>query len=374
MTSYVPVRKNDANGAIFYVALSPRTANGQFQSNPTLASGDVKISKDGGAFSNLATLPDVDPDSGKAVKVTLSQSETNADNIQIVFSDAAGAEWCDLFINIQTAARNLEDLAYPTTSGRSIDVSAGGEVGLDWANIGSPTSSVNLSGTTISTSQGVASVSGAVGSVTGNVGGNVTGSVGSVASGIPSAASIADAVWEEALADHSGTAGSTAEQLAAAGSAGDPWATALPGSYTSGQAGKLVGDYLDAAVSTRATQTSVDDLPTNAELSTALGTADDAVLTAIGALNDLSSGDVETAVGAALATYDPPTKAELDSAVSSLATAANLATVDTVVDAIKAKTDSLTFTVAGQVDSNVQYVNDVQVTGTGTDGDEWGPA
>lgn len=68
----------------------------------------------------------------------------------------------------------------PTTADRTLDVSAGGEAGLDWANVGSPTTSLNLSGTTISTSQAVTSVSGAVGSVTGNVGGNVTGSVGSV--------------------------------------------------------------------------------------------------------------------------------------------------------------------------------------------------
>lgn len=76
----------------------------------------------------------------------------------------------------------------------------------------------------------------------------------------PTAAEIADAVWEEAIADHSGTAGSTAEQLAAAGSAGDPWATALPGSYTSGQAGKIVGDNVNATISSRATQTSVDTI------------------------------------------------------------------------------------------------------------------
>lgn len=43
------------------------------------------------------------------------------------------------------------------------------------------------------------------------------------------------------------------------------------------------------------------------------------------------------------------------------------------VGAIKAKTDSLTFTVAGQVDANIQYVNDVQVTGNGQTGTEWGP-
>lgn len=48
-------------------------------------------------------------------------------------------------------------------------------------------------------------------------------------------------------------------------------------------------------------------------------------------------------------------------------------TTQTATTAIKAKTDSLTFTVAGQVDANIQYVNDVQVTGTGASGDEWGP-
>lgn len=51
---------------------------------------------------------------------------------------------------------------------------------------------------------------------------------------------------------------------------------------------------------------------------------------------------------------------------SGLATAAALATVDTVVDAIQAKTDSLTFTQAGHVDANVQRVNDVAITGNGS--------
>lgn len=77
------------------------------------------------------------------------------------------------------------------------------------------------------------------------------------------------------------------------------------------------------AAKTAATQTSVDDLPTNAELATALGTADDAVLTQVAL--------------------------------------------------VKAKTDSLTFTVAGQIDANIQYVNDVQVNGVGTAGNPWGP-
>lgn len=85
----------------------------------------------------------------------------------------------------------------PTTAARTLDVSAGGEAGIDWANIGSPTTAVNLSGTNIDTDQVVASVSGAVGSVAGNVGGNVTGSVGSVAAdGITATSLAASAITE----------------------------------------------------------------------------------------------------------------------------------------------------------------------------------
>jgi hypothetical protein len=54
---------------------------------------------------------------------------------------------------------------YPTTAGRKLDVSATGEAGIDLANVGSPTTTLNLSGTTISTSQQITSVSGSVGSI-----------------------------------------------------------------------------------------------------------------------------------------------------------------------------------------------------------------
>lgn len=76
------------------------------------------------------------------------------------------------------------------------------------------------------------------------------------------AADIADAVWEELVADHSGTSGSTAEQLAAAGTAGDPWATAVPGSYTSGQAGYKLGVIHTALQTSNATITSAADAST----------------------------------------------------------------------------------------------------------------
>lgn len=37
----------------------------------------------------------------------------------------------------------------PTTAGRTLDVSAGGEAGIDWANVGTPESTVNLAATTV---------------------------------------------------------------------------------------------------------------------------------------------------------------------------------------------------------------------------------
>ena len=40
--------------------------------------------------------------------------------------------------------------------------------------------------------------------------------------------------------------------------------------------------------------------------------------------------------------------------------------IDTVVDGIKTATDKLTFTVANQVDANIQYINDAAVTGDGS--------
>jgi hypothetical protein len=450
MTTYVTAKKNTEY--IFYISLVSQST-GQFQSSATIAAGDFKVSKDGGALANLTTLPAVTPAASKAVKVTLSSTEMNADNVVVIGSDAAGAEWDDVFINIQTAVRQVDDLAYPATSGRSMVVDANGLVDANTVKVGpSGSGTAQTAGDIIGDTNDIqsrlpAALSGdgfikadllsindeltsgnnatlnlkklnvvnnsgdaIVASATGGTGlgfkifgliaglriaGGSTGAstavyiLGSdptshaiqvedqgvsaldiittgngiqiaadgnsivldaatgvsilalndieVSDGVLTLANIAaetaDQVWEETLADHSGTVGSTAEQLAAAGAAGDPWATAIPGAYGAGTAGKIIGDNINATVSSRATQTSVDDLPTNAELATALGTADDAVLTQVALV-----------------------KTETDKIAS-----------------VKAKTDSLTFTTAGQVDANVQSVNDTELTGDGSV-TPWGPA
>lgn len=62
--------------------------------------------------------------------------------------------------------------------------------------------------------------------------------------------SVADQVWDEVLAGHLG-AGSTGAALNAAGSSADPWSTLLPGAYGAGTAGKIVGDNVNAPISSR---------------------------------------------------------------------------------------------------------------------------
>ena len=82
---------------------------------------------------------------------------------------------------------------------------------------------------------------------------------------------IVDQVWRETLADHSGTSGSTAEALSAAGGAGDPWITALPGAYGAGSAGFLVGTYLNATVSSRSSHSASDVWAVGTRTLSALG-------------------------------------------------------------------------------------------------------
>ena len=253
---------------------------------------------------------------------------------------------------------------------------------------------------------------------------------------VPTAADVADAVWDEPIASHAAVSGSTAEALNAAGASGDPWVTALPGAYTAGQAGYLLGTNLDATVSSRATaadlatvagyldtevaaikavtdkldgtlelssdgqiftaaalqnapsssgldaagvraaiglasanlDTQLADLPTNAELSTALASSDDAVLAVLGTpagaslsadvaavqadTNDIQSrlpaalvsGRIDASVGAMAANVMTAAAAAADLTTelqAGLATAAALSTLDGKVDVVDGVVDAI---------------------------------
>jgi hypothetical protein len=337
-------------------------------------------------------------------------------------------------VNFIAGAFSIDNrgLLRPTTASRTLDVTATGAAGIDWGNVENPTTAVNLSATNIDVDQVVASVSGAAdpwstalpgayavgtaGHIVGNsstVAGTLSGTHSSTTADLgtnapsqdisgqtiffpghnvsrvidsydtgtgiatfspsvavtlanadewilfptppastglpPSVLLAANALTAAALATdavteiQSGLATSAALATAAAyidtevaailadtnelqtdwanggrldllldgaASAGDPWTTALPGAYSAGSAGYIVGTNVNATVSSRASQTSVD-------------TVDDFL--------------------------------------------------DTEVAAIKAKTDSLTFTVSGQVDANIQSINDTALVGDGS-ATPWGPA
>lgn len=76
----------------FYMSLDAQATSG-FQDDPTIEAGDFQISKDGGAFSNLTTLPTVTPSGSPSVRVQLSATEMDADKVYIVAEDQSGAEW-----------------------------------------------------------------------------------------------------------------------------------------------------------------------------------------------------------------------------------------------------------------------------------------
>ena len=134
MATYVPPKR--ATAYKFYVGLVDQSNTKLLKANPTIAAGDFQVSKDGGAFANLATLPSANPASSRAVMIDLSGTEMTADNLVVQCVDAAGAEWCDLLINIATAARQIDDLAYPATSGRSMVVDAAGLVDANMVKAG----------------------------------------------------------------------------------------------------------------------------------------------------------------------------------------------------------------------------------------------
>lgn len=78
----------------FYVVL-PAASGSDLQANPTLAAGDFKISKDGGAFANLTTTPSVSPASGVQVLVQLSAAEAEFTHAVIAAIDTATKQWKD---------------------------------------------------------------------------------------------------------------------------------------------------------------------------------------------------------------------------------------------------------------------------------------
>lgn len=312
----VELHKYGTQVTIYFPLVKAGSQNFAVSGDYTHSSGDVKISKDGGAAATATNAPSaITMGNGAIWSLTLTATEMQAAEVVVTVIDAATKAVEDQCIKLHTfgnaSAKILADLSAALATPTNITAAAGCAVSSIGNNVITAASiadgaidaatfaagAINaaaiasdaITDAKVASDVTIASVTGSVGSVAGNVGGNVAGSVGSV----------------------TGAVGSVT---------GD-----IGGKVLAGGNGTILGIGVWALDSNGAA------LATAANLATVAGYLDTEV-------------------------------------------AAILAAVDTEVAAIKAKTDSLTFTVAGQVDANIQYVNDVQIGGVGTTGSPWGPA
>ena len=279
----------------------------------------------------------------------------------------------------------------PTTAGRTLDVSTGGEAGIDWANVGSPTTSLALTGTTIATTQKVdletiktqavvCSAGTTIGAYTGNAtapvavdgSGHVT--VGTMSTGVITANSIAaDAITDAKVASDVTIASVTGAVGSVAGNVGGN----VVGSVASVTAGVTVttnNDKTGYALSSAGVQAIWDALTSalttvgsigkrivdylTGDAYTRLGAPAGVSVSADIANIQSDTDNIQTRLPAAL-TADGNIKADTLRVNGTAQTAGDLAAlitavddyIDTEVAAIKAKTDQLTFTVANRVDA-----------------------
>lgn len=180
-------------------------ATGQYKVTPTLAAGDFKIEKDGGAAANLATLPSVMPAAGSSIQIPFSASEMQAKQIVVRMVDAAGAEWNDDCIHIFTVGNPSAYMQFDQFSATvALSVGSRQEVtGAVWDEVRSNHVVAGTFGEGVASVRGnvTGNVGGSVASVTGNVGGNVVGTIGGLTAGaITAAAFAANALTASALA------------------------------------------------------------------------------------------------------------------------------------------------------------------------------
>ena len=238
----------------------------------------------------------------------------------------------------------------PTTAGRTLDVTATGAAGIDWGNVENPTTSLNLSATSVQTATNVetdtqdiqARLPAAL------VSGRIDASVGAMAAAVVTAAAVAtgaidaDAIATDAVAElQAGLA--TAAALATAQSSLDSQASSLA----------TIAGYLDTEIA-------------------AILAAVDTEVAAIKAKTDLlpaspaATGDIPSAASVADAVWDEAIAGHASAGstaatLSARATQASLDIIDAIVDAIVVDTQDIqsrlpAALVSGRIDASVGAV------------------
>lgn len=359
-------RKYNTAATVYFPLVTRDAAD--LTTGATFASGDVKIIKDGGAAANTSNLP---AHEGNGIySLALTSTEMQAACIQVVVVDQTATKvWEDTAILINTygnaSAQHAFDLSVATqsvsvTQWNGSNVATPDTAGYPKVTIksGTGTGEVSLSSGLVRLSaagvddiwdeaQSGHTTAGTFGryldSQLATIAGYIDTEVAAIkaktdnlpaspaaTSDIPSAATIADAVWDEAFSGHT----------------------------SAGSFGKLTQDvagYIDTEVAAIKAKTdnlpaspaATGDIPSAAAIADAVwdeATSGHTTGGSFGKLATDTSGYIDTEVAAIKAKTDNLPSDPADASViagrfDTLDT--NLATVDTVVDAIQAKTDNL---------------------------------
>ena len=197
-----------------------------------------------------------------------AQAETNGDLVAFTFTGTGAVP-----ATVQVFTAPTTGFLAPTVADRTLDVSAGGEAGIDWANVGGQSTVVGLSGTTVKTATDVetdtADIQARIGTPA-NLGG-----------GASVAANLSDI---EAQTDDIGVAGAGLTALASAANLA------------------TVAGYIDTEIGTIITMlTTIDDF-LDTEIAAILTDTGTDIPALIAALNDVSAAEVNAEVVDALAT------------------------------------------------------------------------
>jgi hypothetical protein len=297
----------------------------------TPAAGDVKVSKDGAAEANIATLPVINGTVGW--KFVFSDAELQCKSLTIRVVDSATKAVEDQFFVVETYGN------------------ASAMFQADWSAANLPANVIQISGDATAADNAEAFFDGTGYAGTNNVMPTVTtltnlpaittnwltaaglaaDAVTEIQSGLATATNVSDAQTaiiaqvdanetkiDAVKAKTDNLPSDPADQSAveaAITAATSPLATAANLATVAGyldteiaailadtnelQSDWADGGRLDLILDARSSQASVDDLPTNAELATALGTADDAVLAAIATVQ-ADTDNIQTRLPAAL--------------------------------------------------------------------------
>lgn len=272
----------------------------------------------------------------------------------------------------------------PTTTGRKLDVSAGGEAGVDWANVGGATTTVNLSGTTVKTATDVETDTQDIQS---RLPSALTGAGNMKADAVALSGDSTAADNAESFFDGTGYAGTnnviptvtTVTNAVTAGTVNDKTGYALTTDERTAIANEVEAQIIDDTDSEKVLQAIIDKIASaNPDLSgLTLGAIASAVWangtrvltagtnialakgTGITGFNDLAAVDVRTAIGLASADLDTqlnalPTAAEIRAEMDANST--DLDAIGLLATAIDAKTTNLPATPAatGDIPTAVQ--------------------